>query len=42
MKVVAEAARRQVALERVEPRRQIVCAIGVELDAQQRAGIALR
>ena len=38
---VAEAVRAQVALERLQPRRQVLGAVGVELDAQQRAGIAL-
>ena len=38
---VAEAARREIPLDRVEPRRQVVFRLGVQLDAEQRLGIAV-
>ena len=38
----AEAGRRELLLQRVQPRRQILGAIAVELDAQQRARIGLQ
>ena len=41
MVAIAEAARGQIALERVEPRRQVVGAVVVELHAEQRRRVAL-